>query len=330
MSADSVNGRTNRAGGGERGARRIEEEQPRPVALALEVGVDAVEVSGGHRPDAIRLRLHVAGSLDISSLLVIVHDTEEERVMPGLPELEGRAAVVTGAASGIGLAVTEAFVAAGMRVLMTDLDQARLASHAERLADGGAEVRALVVDVTDPDAVERAADAAVEHFGKLHVAVNNAGIVVQGNSWELPLSEWHRVIDVDLWGVIHGIRAFVPRILASGEPGYVVNTASMAAVTAIPGIGPYTASKHGVLGISDGLRVELAAIGAPVGVSVVMPGMIKTGLNPLGTVGPEQVAANVVDAIRRGRAYVFTDDHHIPEVESRLRAIIAARADVIS
>ena len=225
--------------------------------------------------------------------------------MAGLTELEGRAAVVTGAASGIGLAVTEAFVAAGMRVLMTDLDSARLAAHAERIA-------------------------AVEHFGKLNVAVNNAGIVVQGNSWELPLSEWHRVIDVDLWGVIHGIRAFVPRILASGEPGHVVNTASMAAVTAIPGIGPYTASKHGVLGISDGLRAELAAIGAPVGVSVVMPGMIKTGLNPLGTVGPDQVAANVVDAVRHGRAYVFTDDHHIPEVESRLRAIIAAREDVVS
>ncbi len=151
-----------------------------------------------------------------------------------------------------------------------------------------------------------------------------------GNSWELPLSEWHRVIDVDLWGVIHGIRAFVPRILVSGEPGYVVNTASMAAVTAIPGIGPYTASKHAVLGLSDGLRAELAAVDAPIGVSVVMPGMIKTALNPFGTVGPDQVAANVVDAMRRGRAYVFTDDHSVDEVESRLGAIIAARADVVS
>ena len=180
----------------------------------------------------------------------------EERVMTGLTELDGRAAVVTGAASGIGLAVTEAFVAAGMKVLMTDRDEEALASHAERLAEGGAEVRALTVDVTDPDSVERAAVHAVEQFGKLHVAVNNAGIVAGGNSWELPLSEWHRVIDVDLWGVIHGIHSFVPRILASGEPGYVVNTASMAAVTAIPGIGPYTASKHAVLGISDGLRGE--------------------------------------------------------------------------
>jgi len=250
--------------------------------------------------------------------------------MTGLTELAGRNAVVTGAASGIGLATTEAFVAAGMRVLMTDRDEASLAAHATRLANGGAEVRSLVVDVTDPDAMERAADAAVEHFGTLHVAMNNAGVVAGGNSWELPLSEWHRVIDVDLWGVIHGIHAFVPRILASGEAGWVVNTASMAAVTAIPGIGPYTASKHGVLGISDGLRAELAAIDAPVGVSVVMPGMIKTGMNPLGSVGAEQVAVNVVDAVRRGRNYVFTDDHHIPEVENRLTAIMASRADVVS
>ena len=250
--------------------------------------------------------------------------------MAGLEQLEGRNAVVTGAASGIGLATTEAFLAAGMRVLMTDRDDASLADQSARLRDAGGEVHSLVVDVTDPDAMERTADAAVEHFGKLHVCMNNAGIVAGGNSWELPLEEWHRVIDVDLWGVIHGIHAFVPRILASGEPGWVVNTASMAAVTAIPGIGPYTASKHAVLGISDGLRGELAAIDAPVGVSVVMPGMIRTGMNPFGTVTADQVAANVLDAIRRDRPYVFTDDHHIPEVETRLSAIMASRAEVVS
>jgi len=250
--------------------------------------------------------------------------------MAGMEQLEGRTAVVTGAASGIGLATTEAFVAAGMRVLMTDRDEASLSEHAARLRDGGAEVQSLVVDVTNPDDLERAADTAIEHFGKLHVCHNNAGIVAGGNSWELPLSEWHRVIDVDLWGVIHGIHAFVPRILASREPGWVVNTASMAAVTAIPGIGPYTASKHAVLGISDGLRGELAAIDAPVGVSVVMPGMIKTGMNPYGSVSAEQVAANVLDAMRRDRPYVFTDDHHIPEVESRLNAIMASRAQVVT
>jgi NAD(P)-dependent dehydrogenase (short-subunit alcohol dehydrogenase family) len=249
--------------------------------------------------------------------------------MAGLEVLEGRAAVVTGAASGIGLATTEAFVAAGMRVLMTDRDDAHLAEHSERLVSAGAEVRSLVVDVTDPDALERAADAAVEYFGQLNVAMNNAGIVAGGNSWELPLSEWRRVVEVDLWGVIHGVHAFVPRIIASGEPGWVVNTASMAAVTTIAGIGPYTASKHGVLGLSDGLRAELHEAGSPIGVSVVMPGMIRTGMNPMGTIGAEQVAANVVDAIRRGRDYVFTDHHSIKAVETRLQAIIAARADVV-
>ena len=139
-------------------------------------------------------------------------------------------------------------------------------------------------DVRDPDAVERVGAAPIERFGKLHVAVNNAGVVNGGYSWEIPLEDWHRVIDIDLWGVIHGIRSFVPRILASGEEGHVVNTASMAAVLALGRLGPYTVAKHGVLGLSDVLRAELASLDAPIGVSVVMPGMIKTGMNPVGTV----------------------------------------------
>jgi NAD(P)-dependent dehydrogenase (short-subunit alcohol dehydrogenase family) len=245
-----------------------------------------------------------------------------------MEQLDGRVAVVTGAASGIGLAVVEALVAEGMRVVMADTDEERLGAHAARLTDGGAEVHAVTVDVRDPDAVDRAGRAAVDRFGKLHVAVNNAGIVNRGNSWELSLDDWHRVIDVNLWGVIHGVRSFVPLILSSGDEGHVVNTASMAAVLPVDRLGPYTAAKHGVLGLSDVLRVELEAIGAPVGVSVVMPGLIKTGMNPIGTVPASVVAANVVDAIRRRRNYVFTDDHHTNDVEARLRAILAARADV--
>src|SRR5205085_936791 len=131
------------------------------------------------------------------------------------------------------------------------------------------------------------------------------------------------------WGVIHGVRAFVPRILASGAEGHVVNVASMAAVVARAGIGPYTVAKHGVLGLSDVLRAELEAAGAPVGVSVVMPGMIRSGMNPIGTVEPATVAANVLDAIRRNRSYVFTDDHSTGAVEDRLQKILASRADVL-
>jgi NAD(P)-dependent dehydrogenase (short-subunit alcohol dehydrogenase family) len=247
----------------------------------------------------------------------------------GLGDLAGCAAIVTGAASGIGLAVSEAFLAAGMRVLMTDRDEARLAEESGRLAAAG-EVHALVVDVTDPESVERAAATAVERFGALNVAVNNAGIVLGGNSWELSLEDWHRVIDVNLFGVIHGIHAFVPRIIASGEPGWVVNTASMAAVRAVPGVAPYTATKHGVLGISDVMRKELEIAGVPIGVSVVMPGGIRTNMNPIGEIPSAQVAANVVDAIQRGRDYVFTDHHSAEEVAERLGRIIAARDEVIS
>jgi NAD(P)-dependent dehydrogenase (short-subunit alcohol dehydrogenase family) len=249
-------------------------------------------------------------------------------IVAAMEQLEGRIAVVTGAASGIGLAVVEAFVAEGMHVVMADADEARLGTEGTRLGDGGADVHAVAVDVRDPDAVDRVGRIAVERFGQLHVAVNNAGIVATGTSWELPLEDWHRVIDVDLWGVIHGVRSFVPRILASGDEGHVVNTASMAAVRPMARLGPYTVAKHGVLGLSDVLRAELEAMGAPVGVSVVMPGMIRTGMNPIGSVEPSTVAANVVDAIRRNRAYVFTDDHATTDVEDRLRSILAARADV--
>lgn len=239
-------------------------------------------------------------------------------------------AVVTGAASGIGLAIVEAFVHEGMRVAMADLDEDQLSSHAARLRDGGADVLAVPADVRDPGSVDAVGRSVLERFGALHVAVNNAGVVGGGNSWEIPLEEWHRVIDVDLWGVIHGVRTFVPLILASGEDGHVVNVASMAAVLALPRLAPYTVAKHGVLALTDVLRAELDGLGAAVGASVVMPGMVKTAMNPIGTVQPATVAANVLDAILRDRAYVFTDDHSTDEVERRLTELRAARKEVIT
>jgi NAD(P)-dependent dehydrogenase (short-subunit alcohol dehydrogenase family) len=242
-------------------------------------------------------------------------------------EFRDRVAVVTGAASGIGLALSESFVGEGMRVVMADVDEQALTAQAHRLGDS---VRPIVTDVRNQASVERAGQLALDTFGALHVAVNNAGIVNGGNSWELSLEEWHRVLDTNLWGVIHGVRAFVPLILATGEEGHVVNTSSMAAVLALPGIGPYTVAKHGVLGLSDVLRAELAAISASVGVSVVMPGMIRTGMNPVGVVEPSTVAANVLDAMRQGRPYVFTDDHSTKQVEDRLQAILAARSEVLA
>ncbi|HWF15117.1 MAG TPA: SDR family NAD(P)-dependent oxidoreductase [Acidimicrobiales bacterium] len=245
-------------------------------------------------------------------------------------ELQDRIGVVTGAASGIGLAVSAAFVGEGMRVVMVDIDKDRLRSHTERLAAAGADVHPVVADVRDPEAVDRVGRAVIDRFGVLHIAVNNAGVVGGGNSWEISLEEWRRVLDVDLWGVIHGVRTFVPLILASGAEGHVVNVASMAAVLALPRLAPYTVAKHGILGLTDVLRAELEALEAPVGASVVMPGMVKTAMNPIGIVEPATVASNVLDAIRRNRPYVFTDDHSTGEVEHRLLAVLTARADVIT
>ena len=244
-------------------------------------------------------------------------------------ELHNRVAVVTGAASGIGLAIVEAFVAERMKVVMADLDGDRLNAEADRIRRAGGDVLALTVDVTNPDDVDRSGALAVEQYGALHVAVNNAGIVNRGYSWELSLGEWHRVVDVDLWGVIHGVRTYVPLILATGDEGHVVNVASLAGVLPLDRLGPYTVAKHGVLGLTDVLAAEFASLGAPVGASVVMPGMVRTGMNPMGTIEPAIVAANVVDAIRRGRRYVFTDDQGAAHVAERLQSILAARDEVI-
>ena len=246
-----------------------------------------------------------------------------------MQELQGRVAVVTGAGSGIGSAIAAHLADAGARVLMTDLDGDTVAQAATALRQEGAEVDSFQLDVRDPDAVVAAGREVVQRFGALHIAVNNAGIVNRGLSWELALEDWHRVVDVDLWPVIHGVRAFVPLILASGEEGHVVNVASMAAVLPQERLGPYTVAKHGVLGLSDVLRAELAAIGAPVAVSVVFPGGIRSDMNPIGTVEPATVAANVVDAIRTERPYVYTDDHATDAVEARLRAILDARRQVL-
>lgn len=243
--------------------------------------------------------------------------------------LEGRVAVVTGAASGIGLAVAKSLSDAGVCLLMTDLDRMAVDGGAAEVRERGGIAEAAWLDVRDPDAVEKVAELAVTRFGALHIAVNNAGVVNRGLAWELSLDDWHRVLDVNLWGVIHGVRSFVPRILATADEGHVVNVASMAAVYPQRRLGPYTVAKHGVLGLSDVLRADLAGAGVPVGVSVVFPGRIRTGMNPIGTVEPSTVAGNVVDAIRRQRSYVFTDDHSADAVDARLRAIGSARADVL-
>jgi NAD(P)-dependent dehydrogenase (short-subunit alcohol dehydrogenase family) len=244
-----------------------------------------------------------------------------------MDDLDGRVAVVTGAASGLGFAISQGLAGAGVKVLMADVDADGVAAAVAEVRGRGGEVEGIDVDVRDPQALERAAAHAVDHFGALHIAVNNAGIVNGGPMWELPLEEWRRVLDVNLWGVIHGVRAFVPRIIEAGE-GHVVNISSMAAFVPHAGVGPYTVSKHGVLGLSEVLKAELDATGLPIGVSAVFPGMFKTGMSPIGG-DPKVVATNVLDAIRGSRLFVFTDDYERERVDVRDAAIRAAHDHVL-
>jgi NAD(P)-dependent dehydrogenase (short-subunit alcohol dehydrogenase family) len=240
---------------------------------------------------------------------------------PTISDLTGLAAVITGGGSGIGLAVARAFASAGMRVLIGDIEESSVERAVHELGSAGAEAYGQVVDVRDPDAMERLAAVADARLGGVQVLVNNAGIVRSGRSWELSLEEWRSVIDVNLWGVVHGIRSFVPRMIASGRPGHVVNMGSMASVSPRPSIAPYVASKHAVLGLSDSLRSELAAAGAPIGVTLVMPGLTHTPMTNAGSPADE-VAIAVVGAILAGMPYLFPHPDRIAEVEARFAAIV--------
>ena len=189
-----------------------------------------------------------------------------------------RVAVVTGAASGIGLALAERFAAEGMKVVMADIEAAALDAAAGGLSRRGATVRATPVDVSRPEEVERLAEETYRAFGAAHVVCNNAGVAVIGAVHEHTLADWQWVINVNLWGVIHGVRAFLPRMLAGGDDGHIVNTASMAGLTTAPFMSVYDVTKHGVVALSESMYKEFEVTGVPIGVSVVCPGLINTSI----------------------------------------------------
>jgi NAD(P)-dependent dehydrogenase (short-subunit alcohol dehydrogenase family) len=230
-------------------------------------------------------------------------------------ELNGRVAVVTGGASGIGLALGARFVAEGMKVVLADVEAEALEEATGKLRADGADVSSVVTDVTDAEAVQALADEVMARHGAVHVICNNAGVGGGGLSWEAPLSTWEWVIGVNLWGVIHGIRAFVPLLLQQ-EEGHVVNTASVAGLVAAPFMGPYNASKHAVVGLSETLHHELSFIGANVKVSVLCPGWVNTRIADSERNRPAHLAAEAPAMAAEGGAQATT-------MRDMLEAIIA-------
>jgi NAD(P)-dependent dehydrogenase (short-subunit alcohol dehydrogenase family) len=269
-------------------------------------------------------------------------------------ELAGKTAFVTGGASGIGLALGRAFAQAGMHVMLADIETEALAAAVKSLGDVGPGVRGVDCDVADALSVERAAQATYRAFGNVHVVCNNAGVAAGGGIDHISLDNWRWVLDVNLMGVLHGIRSFLPHIRGHGEGGHIVNTASMAGMTGGLGFSPYTASKFAVVGMSEGLSAQLKPHG--IGVSVLCPSYVRTGIGASGRnrpqrygasptldpaspaaamvaeialrlqagLEPDAVAARVLDAVRNDEIYVFTHPESREEVDKRFAAIRAA------
>ena len=273
-------------------------------------------------------------------------------------ELSGKTAFVTGGASGIGLALGRAFAKAGMKVMLADIEQNALTAAVKSLDGIGPGVRGVICDVADPDSVEQAAKAAYDAFGHVHVVCNNAGVAAAGGIDNISLDNWRWVLDVNLMGVLHGIRTFLPHIRAHGEGGHIVNTASMAGMSGGLGFSPYTASKFAVVGMSEGLATQLQPLG--IGVSVLCPSYVRTGIGESGRNRPQRygatqefdpasppglmlariaeniqagldpaaVAVRVLAAIRENQLYVFTHPQSRSEVEGRFATIPAAMDQV--
>lgn len=187
-----------------------------------------------------------------------------------------KTAVVTGGASGIGHALADRFADEGMNVVIADIERAALDTAVESLARPGVEVLGVRTDVSDLDSVQALADATIEHFGRVDLVCNNAGVETGGTFLNIPEGAWRWVMDVNFFGVLHGCQVFLP-LLEQQEEGHIVNTASVASFnTGTPTMTPYCASKFAVLGFSECLEIELRGRGSTVGVSLLAPGPVKT------------------------------------------------------
>jgi NAD(P)-dependent dehydrogenase (short-subunit alcohol dehydrogenase family) len=269
-------------------------------------------------------------------------------------ELQSKTAVITGGASGIGRAMGDAFAAEGMRVVLADIEAGALEEAVGALRAAGAAVLGVPTDVSAAEQVQALADRAVAEFGRVDVVCNNAGVALSGPTWEHSLKDWEWLLGVNLWGVIHGIRTFVPLMLRQGGEGHVVNTGSVAGLTSNPFMSIYNASKHAVVTLSETLHKELQLMATEVKVSVLCPGFVSTRIldaernrpvglrNPTPTehhptfeemaraaiaagLPPREAAARVVDAVKQERFYVLTHPEFAPRVQERMDDILQGR-----
>jgi NAD(P)-dependent dehydrogenase (short-subunit alcohol dehydrogenase family) len=255
---------------------------------------------------------------------------------------QGQVAVITGAASGIGRGLAEHAAKLGMRLVLADLDAPGLYALCDQLRTGGAQAIACVTDVGDLAQVDRLRDLAVEHFGGVDLLFNNAGVMQTGYSWEISQAQWQRMLNVNLNGVINGIRSFVPLFLHQGRAAHVINTASLAGLLSSPLMAPYNVTKQAVVALSETLHYELSMLGAPITVCVVCPGPVASEIMASNQVvdatgsafselldssirqgmPPGELAAQVFAAIAQKRFWVFPHKGFKPALDRRMQSIL--------
>ena len=267
-------------------------------------------------------------------------------------DLEGKVAVVTGGASGIGRAMAERFGREGMKVVLADIEQDALEATVTELRRAELDVIGVRTDVSQAESVEALAQETLRRYGKVNLVCNNAGVFLgMKPMWESTLKDWQWIMGVNLWGVIHGVRTFVPIMLQSGEAGHVINTASQAGLVTANSI--YSITKHAVVALSEGLHLQLQNIGAPIGVSALCPLFVDTKIRasernrpedlqnsptpeamPFGGVmrdstPPSEQAEQVLDAVLEGRFYIFPFMQRVDDnVKARFEEIIERRNPV--
>ncbi len=270
-----------------------------------------------------------------------------------MDNFKDKVAVITGAASGIGLELARAFAYQGTKLVLADIEADALAAAAAEL-EARTDTAHQVCDVSQAESVEALANFAEERFGAVHIVCNNAGVFAGGHLWEATLEDYQWLMNVNVWGVIHGIRSFVPRLAKHGEAAHILNTASMAAVTSMPFSGIYNMSKHAVLALSESLYHELSFTYPQIGVSCLCPELFNTGIadaarnrpqalakvNPSDSrdaahqainegvkagKDPKEVAERALQAILNNQFYILSEDAWRKTANTRLEDVRLAR-----